>query len=68
MRGDVAGKRAVGLAAEVGDVDRDATAGLEDPAALGEHVAEHREVLDVRAGDVTLAQRLFVLLAGEVRR
>ena len=45
-----ADRRAVRLAAEVGDVDRDAAAGLELASALGEHLAEHLEVLEVDAG------------------
>ena len=64
----VGGQRAVGLAAEVGDVDRDAAARLELLDALGEHVLEHREVLDVGGGDVALAELGLVGLAGEVRR
>ncbi len=35
--------------------------------ALGEHVAEHREVVDVGGRDVAFAQGLLVLLAREVR-
>ena len=36
--------------------------------ALGEHVAEHLQVVEVGGGDVALAERLLVRLAGEVRR
>jgi hypothetical protein len=35
---------------------------LEDPPALGEHVPEHGQVLEVRPGDVALTQRLLVEL------
>ena len=65
---DVGRERAVRLAAEVGDVDRDAPARLELGDALGEDVLEHREVLEVGGRDVALAERLLVGLAGEVRR
>ena len=43
----VAGQRAVRAAAEVGDVDGDAPARLEHPLALGEHVAQQLQVLEV---------------------
>ena len=46
---DVGREAAVRLAAEVRDVHRDAPARLELARALGEHVGEHLEVLDVRA-------------------
>ena len=59
---------AVGLAAEVGDVDGDASAGLEGAHALGEHVGQHLEVLEVRGRDALALELLLVLLAGEVRR
>jgi hypothetical protein len=65
---DVAGQRAVRLAAEVRHVDRDAPAGLEHTPAFGEHVAQHRQVLEIRPGHMALAERRLVLLAGEVRR
>ena len=65
---DVAGQRAVRLAAEVRHVDSHAAAGLEHPPALREHVAQHRQVLEIRPGDVALAEGGLVLLAGEVRR
>ena len=45
-----------------------AARGLEHPPALGEHVAEHPEVLDVRRGHVAFAHHRLVLLAREVRR
>jgi hypothetical protein len=60
-------QRPVRLAAQIGDVDGDATTGLELGDALGEHVLEHREVLDVGGGDVVLPQRLLIGLAREVR-
>ena len=66
--GDVGREAAVRLAAEVGDVDRDAAAGFERAGALGEHVLEQLEVLAVRAGDAVGRQLLLVLLAGEVGR
>ena len=59
---------AVRLAAEVGDVDGDSSAGLERAHALGEHVGQHLEVFEVRGGDALALELLFVLLAGEVRR
>ena len=65
---DVGGEAAVGLAAEVGDVHRDAPARLELARALGEHVGEQLEVLDVRARHAVALELLFVLLAREVRR
>src|SRR5262249_22489110 len=65
---DVAGERPVRLATEVGDVQGDAAAGLEHPAALGEDVTEHREVLEVGAGHVPFTEGRFVVLAGEVWR
>ena len=64
----VGGQGAVGLAAEVGDVDGDAAPGLELGGALGEDVLEHREVLDVGGRDVALPELLLVGLAGEVGR
>ena len=67
-RRDVGGEIAIRAAAEVGDVDRDPAAGFERARRLGEHVAQHREVLDVVGGHVALAERRLVLLAGEVRR
>jgi hypothetical protein len=57
----VVGQGPVGLAPEVGDVDGEAAAGLEDASALGEDVAQHGEELDVGGGDVTLAAGLLVL-------
>ena len=66
--GDVAGERAVGAAAEVGHVDRDAATRLEHPLALGEDPLEHGQVLEVVGGHAVLAQALLVGLAGEVRR
>ena len=64
---DVRRERPVRPAAEVGDVHGDATAGLERADALGEHLGEHLEVLQVGPGHVALPQRLLVLLAREVR-
>ena len=65
-RHDVGGQAAVGLAAEVGHVDRNAAARLEHPLALGEDVAQQRQVLDVGAGHPLAVELLLVLLAGEV--
>ena len=65
---DVGGEAAVRLAAEVGDVHRDAAARLELARALGEHVGEQLEVLDVRARDAVALELLLVLLAREVGR
>ena len=67
-RGDVGGQAPVRAAAEVRDVDGDAATRLQRADALGEHVAQHRQVVEVVAGDVTFAERRLVLLAGEVRR
>ena len=59
---------AVGLAPEVGDVDSDATAGFELAHALGEHVGEHLQVLEVRRRHALALELFLVDLAGEVRR
>ncbi len=67
-RDHVGRQRAIGLAAEVRDVDRDAAAGLELARALGEHLGEHLEVLEVRAGHALSLELLLVVLAREVRR
>src|SRR6266852_4481111 len=45
---DIRGQRAVGPPAEVGDVDGDATPGLQLADALAEHLLEHLQVLQVR--------------------
>ena len=66
--GDVGRQRSIRPATEVGDVDGDAAAGLEHAHALGEHVAQHLQVLEIRGRDVALTERLLVGLAGEVRR
>ncbi len=63
---DVGGQAAVGLATEVGHVDRDAAARLEHALALGEDVAQQRQVLDVGAGHPLAVELLLVLLPGEV--
>ena len=63
---DVGGQAAVRLAAEVGHVDGDAPARLEHPLALGEDVAQQRQVLDVGARYALAVELLLVLLAGEV--
>ncbi len=68
MRHDVGRQAAIRLAPEVGHVDRDAAAGLEHPLALGEDVAQQRQVLDVGPGHPRAVELLLVLLAGEVRR
>ena len=65
---DVGGQAAVRLAAEVGHVDRDAAARLEHPLALGEDVAQQRQVLHVGARHTLAVELLLVLLAGEVGR
>ena len=64
----VGGQAAIRLAPEVGDVDRDAAARLEHPLALGEDVAQQRQVLDVGPGHALAVELLLVLLAGEVGR
>ena len=65
---DVGAERSVGLAAEVGDVHRDAAAGLEHPHALGEDGLEHLEVLDVGGGHLVALDVALVVLADEVGR
>ncbi len=65
---DVGGEAAIRLAAEVRDVDGDAPARLELARALGEHVGEELEILDVRARHSVSLELLFVLLAREVGR
>ncbi len=61
-------QRAVRLAAEVGNVDGDATAWLELVDTYGEHLAKHLEVLAVRRRDVIVLEIFFVRLAREVGR
>ncbi len=65
---DVGRQRPVRAPAEVGHVDGDAPARLQDPDALGEDVLQHLEVVEVGGGDVALAEVLLVGLAREVRR
>jgi hypothetical protein len=67
-RDHVGSEAAERLAAEVGDVDRDPSARFEHPHALGEHVLEQLEVLEVRRRHAVTFELLLVLLAGEVRR
>ena len=62
----VGGEAAVRLAAEVGDVDRDPPARLEHPHALGEHVVQQLEVLEVRARH-TVALELLALEVATLR-
>ena len=64
----VGGQAAVGLAAEVGHVDGDPPARLEHPLALGEHLAQELEVLEVGTRHPFTVELLLVLLAGEVGR
>ena len=64
----VGGQAAIRLATEVGDVDGDPAARLEHPDALGEHVVQQVEVLEIRAGHAVAFELLLVLFAGEVRR
>ena len=63
---DVGRQAAIRLAPEVGHVDGDAAARLEHALALGEHVAQQRQVLDVGPGHPLAVELLLVLLAGEV--
>ena len=63
---DVGSQAAVGLAPQVGHIDGDPAARLEDPLALGEDVAQQRQVLDVGPGHPFPVELLLVLLAGEV--
>ena len=65
---DVGRQAAVRLASEVRHVHGDAPAGLEHAHAVGEHVAQHLQVLEVRAGHAFTLELLLVLLAREVRR
>ncbi len=64
---DVGRQAPVGLAPEVGHVDGDAAARLERPLALGEDIAQQRQVLDVGARHPLAVELLLVLLPGEVR-
>ena len=66
--GDVAREGAVGAPAEVGHVDRDASARFENPSALLEDVAQEGQVLEVGRRCPVLAEALLVLLACEVGR
>ena len=63
---DVGRQAAIRLAPEVGHVDGDAAARLEHALAVGEHVAQQRQVLDVGPGHPLAVELLLVLLAGEV--
>ena len=63
---DVSGQAAVGLAPQVGYIHGDAAARLEHPFALGEDVAQQRQILDVGPGHPFPVELLLVLLAGEV--
>ena len=65
---DVGGQAAVRLATEIRHVHRDAAARFQLADALGEHLGEHLEVLEVRRGNALSLELLLVLLAGEVRR
>ena len=65
---DVGRQAAVRLAAQVRHVDGDPPSGLHDPHALGEHVAEHLEVLEVRRGHAVAFHLQLVVLAHEVGR
>jgi hypothetical protein len=67
-RGDVGSKAAIWLAAEVGNIDGQPTAGLERACALAQDVAQHREVLDVVGRHVAFAKRCLVFLARKVGR
>ncbi len=49
---DIGGETAIRLAAEVGDVDGDPPSWLQHPGILGEDVAQHLEILDVRRRDL----------------
>ena len=64
----VGGQGAVRAPSQVGDVHRDAPAGLQFADAFGEHVLQHLEIVDVAGGDVAVPHRLLVLLAGVVGR
>ena len=65
---DIGRQASIRLAAEVGHVDRDPSARLEHPLALGEHLPEQLEVLEVGPGHTFAVQFLLVLLAGEIGR
>jgi hypothetical protein len=45
--GDVAGERSERLAAEVGDIHRDATTWFKDPPAFGKHISQHHQVIEI---------------------
>jgi putative ubiquitin-RnfH superfamily antitoxin RatB of RatAB toxin-antitoxin module len=63
---DVGRQAAVGLAAEVGHVDREPPAGLEDAHALGEHLVQQPQVVGVGLGDLRVVLVDLVVLAHEV--
>ena len=65
---DVGGQRSVRAPTEVGDVHRDAAARFELLDTLGEHRAQHVEVLQVGGRYLAVSERFLVLLAREVRR
>jgi hypothetical protein len=65
---DIGRQGPVGLPAQVGDVDGDPATRLEHPLALGEDVAKHLQVVEIGRRHAVLTERLFVRLAGEVRR
>ncbi len=65
---DVGREAAIGLAPQVRDVHRDAPTRFQCSLAVGEHIREQLEVLDVRARDAVALELLLVLLAGEVGR
>ena len=66
--GDVARERSIRPTAQVRDVHRDPSPRLEYARALGEDVAQHLEILEVRRGNPVLAELELVLLAREVGR
>ena len=65
---DVGRQASIRLATQVGHVDGDPAAGLEHPLALGEHLSQELQVLEIRAGHTLAVQLLLVLLAGEIGR
>ena len=61
-------ERAVGLAAEIGDVYRHAASGLELGAALREDVVQHLQVRQIVGGHRSHTESSLVLFTGEVGR
>ena len=66
--GHVGGERAIGTAAEVGNIHRNPATGFEHAHALGEHVAQHLQVLEVVRWYRPFAECLLIGLPSEIGR